>query len=400
MKLRIIILPALLAFAAPATAAPGSVQDFQLPTPTPSATETPQVQGPVDTQAGIPIGPRVIPAATQSATPSEVPPSESTAPAEALPAPEASVPARTNTARPQPASTPSARQPALQRAAPAIEPSTASTAPEEQSPPQAVNDPLENLDFSPDLSSETSGLPTTSGAPEFSASGILDYVWLIAALAALIAVLGGFYLYRQRETPLAVAAPTIEPPLAGQPSEPETTEEAVAPVAPTASAPSAVLPPLPIQMKAKALSLSRSMLNATLSYQLDLENLGTHPLKEISVRADVVTAHGRAPADEQLANRESDLDFVSVIAEISPGDSYSLNGEFRTPVSSIRAITQGNAYVFVPLLRVRIDVDGKDPMIKTFVVGTKPPAGRSKLQPFRLDEMAQTYREVGLRLLG
>ena len=399
MKLRIIILPALLAFAAPATAAPGSVQDFQLPAPTPSATETPQVQGPVDTQAGIPIGPRVIPAATPSATPTEEPPSDSPTPVETRSS-DGSPPARTNAEQTQRASTPNTRRPTPSQAAPTIAPATDTTAVEEQSSSATASEPLENLDFSPDLSSETSGLPSASGVPELSVSGILDYVWLIAAFAALVAVLGGFYLYRQRGTPLAVSAPTIEPPLVRQPDEPVTKEEAVTPVAPTASAPSAVLPPLPIQMKAQALSLSRSMLNATLSYQLDLTNLGTHPLKEISVRADVVTAHGRAPADEQLANRESDLDFVSVIAEIPPGDSYTLNGEFRTPVSSIRAITQGNAYVFVPLLRVRIDVDGKDPMLKTFVVGTKPPAGRSKLQPFRLDEMAQTYREIGLRLLG
>jgi hypothetical protein len=194
------------------------------------------------------------------------------------------------------------------------------------------------------------------------------------------------------------STPTIEPPLARR--EPEPSDEAPESTIAAASTPAAVLPPLPVQLKAQALSLSRSMMNATLNYRLGLTNLGSHPLQEISIRANVVSAHGKAPANEQLADADSDLDFVSLLAEIKPGDNQSLDASFQIPISSIRALMQRNAYVFVPLLRVRIEVEGKDPMIKTFVVGMKPAEGRGKLLPFRLDEMAQTYREIGLRLLG
>ncbi len=141
------------------------------------------------------------------------------------------------------------------------------------------------------------------------------------------------------------------------------------------------------------------MMNATLSYQIMLRNMGTKTLTEIRVSADMVTAHGQAPVADQMASKESQLPQVAIVAEIAPRETQPLTGDIRLPVGQIRTIRQGKAHLYVPLLRVRIDGEGKDPIIRTFVVGTLPPAGQSKLLPFRLDELAQTYRNIGLRAL-
>ena len=154
-----------------------------------------------------------------------------------------------------------------------------------------------------------------------------------------------------------------------------------------------------MQLRVEASSLSRSVMNATLSYQIMLRNMGTKTLTDIRVSADLITAHGQTPVADQLGSRASQLPQVASVAEIAPRETQPVTGDLRLPVSQIRTIRQGKAHLFIPLLRVRIDGDGKDPIIRTFVVGTLPPAGQSKLLPFRLDELAQTYRNIGLRAL-
>lgn len=140
-------------------------------------------------------------------------------------------------------------------------------------------------------------------------------------------------------------------------------------------------------------------MNATLAFKLDIRNLGTRTMRDIIVKADMVTAHGKAPMDQQLATANTDLPALSTIAELAARDTQTLTSELRLPVSAIKLIPQGRAFVYVPLLRIRIEAEGKAPVTRTFVIGNLPPQGQSKLQPFRLDEMAQSYRNIGLRAL-
>ncbi len=145
--------------------------------------------------------------------------------------------------------------------------------------------------------------------------------------------------------------------------------------------------------------LSRSLMFATLGYSLDLRNLGTRPLRDLTVKADLVTAHGNAPLDEQLADRSTDLLPVTTVELIAAQETYRLDSEYRLPIGQIRTMAQGNAQLYVPLLRISIAMEGKAPLVRSFVVGILPPSGWGKLQPFRRDEMAQNYRDIGLRPL-
>lgn len=140
-------------------------------------------------------------------------------------------------------------------------------------------------------------------------------------------------------------------------------------------------------------------MNATLSYRIELMNLNNRPVSEISVKADMVTAHGQAPVSEQVADDTTEMPESAFVASIKERETHEVKGTFSLPVGSIRPIAQRNAKLYVPLLRLRVDAVGADPIICTFVVGVKPPERGAKLQPFRLDEMAQTYRQIGLRLI-
>ena len=52
----------------------------------------------------------------------------------------------------------------------------------------------------------------------------------------------------------------------------------------------------------------------------------------------------------------------------------------------------------MPLLRVRADSHDLIPVARTFVLGL-PGGMNQRLQPFRLDEMPQTYRSVSQHAL-
>lgn len=145
--------------------------------------------------------------------------------------------------------------------------------------------------------------------------------------------------------------------------------------------------------------LQRSMMFATLGYEIAITNRGGVPLENVQLGGDLVTAHARVPTAQQLADPALPLAPMKAIARLDPGQSERLTGELRLPVGEIRPIPHGKAVVYVPLLRVRAEADGLAPVARTFVVGMTPGGPGQRLQPFRLDEMPQTYNAVGQKAL-
>ncbi|MFA9199771.1 MAG: hypothetical protein ACEQR8_01105 [Cypionkella sp.] len=356
-----------------ATPAPGG---FRLPTqPTPAPTD---VQGPVDPDAPILTRPRTptptptapAPRATEAAPPPSPPPT-----ARATPRPLASP--RGSTLPPR--FTPPAAVAPEDSAGIADSPAAFPAAPAESAPaafPTAPSTP-----------------PPVAASPAAEAEDGGVFGWL-AARAALLAAsaAGAWWFLRRRRGGSAVAeAPEIE-----RPRVDAAPANAAAAAAPSATAPAG--PALLIEAQAK--QLARSMMFATLSYELKVTNRGPVPLENVSFGGDLVTAHARVPAEQQLADPSMALTPVQSLTRLDPGESASFAGEFRLPVAEIRPIPHGKAVVYVPLLRVRATAQGMEPIARTFIVGLKPPgAAGQRLQPFRLDEMPQTYRAVGQKAL-
>ncbi|MGB7373669.1 hypothetical protein [Pontixanthobacter sp.] len=233
------------------------------------------------------------------------------------------------------------------------------------------------------------------------------YLWWIAGLlmAAGFAV---FLMVKRRRGPVTASIAAIERPFSGQvAAKAETgdaqTKGALADMALPHSRQEpafAALSALPVQISAEATALSRSMMNAALTYRFTLRNLGAASLTDVAIRADITTAHAKSPVTDQVAQDDTELPFTSLMPRIEAGASQDLNGELRMPVSAIRLITQGNAKLYVPLVRLRVEAAGFAPLVHTFVVGIRPASKGGKLLPFRLDEMAQTYRDIGFRALN
>lgn len=203
---------------------------------------------------------------------------------------------------------------------------------------------------------------------------------LLAALIVLgAAVAAGAIFWRRRQAGLP--PPTIERPLVAGSNL----------VPPTLSGP-------PLSVQATAIRLDRSFLNATLHYRLTLINRAQQALSEVSVGADLVSAHGNAAPEAQLAMPGLALEPRHRIARIAPGQQMAVEGQVQLPLAAANVIRQGSVALLVPLLRLVISGAALAPLARTFVIG-QTQVGTTRLQPFRLDDQPQSYQPIAQRAL-
>lgn len=409
---------ALLLGAVGASAQP--VTDFQLP-PDPEATPDSEAEGPTDLEGDRLSSPRVIgsptptprptvvlpPRSAQTGTPSpaasprstqSTPPSP-TASGRSLPASDSPVSTREmlgeSGQQPRTASQPQGSAGNSSASGEANSARDTGTQPGTATPgaDQAVEaDALPSSDLSA-RDNEGTAL-RESGAAQSLASGGLPWLWLAGALAVLLALAGVIAMRLRRKT----ARPRPEPKptssdLSAAPLREATTRNNIA-----KSDPSAVADAL--EVEAHAVTLHRSVMNASISYRLILVNRGRHPITLIEVQGDITTAHGQIPADQQLADAKKVLPELHTLARLDAGQRTVMQGELRLPLREVRAIRQGSVPVFVPLLRLTVRAANLEPRGFTYVIGTRNPQKGSRPSPFRLDEPPRSYGQLTTRALA
>lgn len=365
-----------LAFAAtpiavPVAASAQSVQDFQLP-PNPSPTPTPTVQGPVDVESGAPAVPTPIvtpvppPAARPTATPSPV---------------RSPVPSPVPTPRPR--ATPTAALPA-NREAPAAPPSlptaeTGATALPETPPRDSQilpdGDAPPSFGTPPAATVPAPGTATQSATTE--GEGTPAWWWL--AGLGLFAVLAAAAVWRRRRSPAPLR---IEPPVVRK-------DGSTALAAPRAA----------LTLRPEAIRLSRSVMAATLTYRLTVLNRGTEALTNVVIEADLGSASGDRPVEEQVAMAATALEPRHTMPRLAPGQSARFEGKLQLQLSQAGILRQGNTPLMVPLLRLRTTADRLEPQAQTLAIGQQGAGGSSRLQPFRLDDGPRGYEPLAQRLL-
>ena len=368
-----------LAFAAgsaavPATVSAQSVQGFQLP-PNPSPTPTPTVQGPVDVENGVPAVPRPIvtpvptPAARPTATPTPSPvrsPVPSPAP---IPRPRATPTATLPANREAPAAPPSLPTPeAGATASPEPAPTGSQILPGEAATPSFDAPPAATVPAT-EAASES---PTTEGesTPAW---------WWLAGLGLLALLAAAAVWWRRRASPAPLR---IEPPVVRK-------DSAAAPAAPRAA----------LTLRPEAIRLSRSVMAATLTYRLTVLNRGAEALTNVVIEADLGSASGDRPVEEQVAIPTTALEPRHTMPRLAPGQSARFEGRLQLQLSQVGILRQGNTPLMVPLLRLRTTADGIDPQAQTLAIGQQGTGGSSRLQPFRLDEGPRGYEPLAQRVL-
>ncbi|WP_010411917.1 hypothetical protein [Citromicrobium sp. JLT1363] len=421
---------ALLIFgAAAATAQP--VSDFQLP-PDPDATPTsrPQAQGPTDLEGETRSAPRVIgtatPEPTATARPDRSTPSPApspTGPAPATPSPRQTETGQRDRALPRSEGAISTRDVLADRAPQAdpVEPASPAAANDEAAPqpetgtatglPTTAEQAVGRADIEADMRADPENLrgADTGASPEpfqepAPASVIPAWIWpallglAVLVLGAIIFALARRRIARRREAAAAAAVPA-EPLRPVESPRPRPAGRPASSPTPT-SAPARAPGPGSLEVEAFAVTLNRSVMNATISYRVTLTNRGPRPITQIRVHGDVTTAHGRIPADQQLADTRQEFPELHEHARLKAGQRTTMQGQLRIPLQEVRALHQGNVPVFVPLLRLAVRAAELEPRAYTYVIGTRESGKGARPTPFRLDEGPRNYAQLSTRALA
>ncbi|WP_334186310.1 hypothetical protein [Novosphingobium sp.] len=396
----------------------------------------PRSQGPVDPQNPS-VTPRDsapdAPAATPSARPTPVPTIVAPPP-----------PAVRATERPQPrATTAPAPVPSATPARPAEAPraeATTAAAPSSAVTPSPAPVPLP----APAATGETvapqatpSAAPETPAQPASALPAATPHwpEWWLAIPAALVGVgIGVFALLRRRRAPAtaweeAGLEPEAEP-------EDEIADEATdIPPSVTAAAAVAALDPVPavspiprvqplrnpepqaprpappqtpipaptpapsgpgvIAVHFEPVSLRLSLVYATLQYRLTLAAPETGLPQPWRVLGDMISAHASLSQGEQLAPDPATLPLRHTLEALAPGETREFKGELQLPLNAIRVMRQGQASLFVPLVRLCLADEQGHVERRVFTLGV--PGEGSGLAPIRLDTGPRDHAAIAVR---
>ncbi|MBO9519800.1 MAG: hypothetical protein J7493_17210 [Porphyrobacter sp.] len=223
--------------------------------------------------------------------------------------------------------------------------------------------------------------------------------WVLGGIL-LLGVLGLAGLVWWRRRPLAgipLEVPQLERPKVDVPPAPvpQPLPESLVPIAPAPPQQPATMSAEPLQVTLEPLRLSLTLMNATLDYRLEVSNRGSSPITGLTIGADMISAHASMSREEQLAGPGRSATAPQSIERLEPGESKVISGAFRVPFSQIVPIRQGSTALLLPLARFRVEAEGSEPVVRTFVVGQ--PGEGSALQPFRLDLGPRIYPHLAQR---
>ena len=127
-------------------------------------------------------------------------------------------------------------------------------------------------------------------------------------------------------------------------------------------------------------------------------------VSSIIIGGDMIGAHASLPSRAQLELSGNSIAPLHTIAALAPGESVVLKGEFKLALTAITPIRNGNAALFIPLARFRLEAIGKSALpfavARTFVVGEDQDRPGAALKPFRLDLGPRLYSQIGQRELA
>ena len=377
---------ALAAALVPGVATAQTLPDFSIPGARP--TSNPRSQGPVDADNPIVRAPVVRPTPTPAPSPVPV----------ASPTPVPRAPATTVSAPPVSGTAPSRNPAPPPRTVPAASPQASESAAPGPAATDAVTPfPLPSGSSLPTITA-TDSVILPAAAERTSGS---YWPWLAGGAALLAALLAGlWWRSRQPRTLLLDFVPPVVPAPALAPVEPQPAPAARNPL------PSPQLAAIPrgLGITLEAKRMSASLMATTLSYALTLTNNSHETLSALAVEGDMIAAHASLPPEQQIASDGQRLELRHALVTLAAGESAQFTGDFRLPLTAINPIRAGDAALFVPLARLRVEAStpaGKPLVqVQTYVVGETGDVPGAGLRPFRLDLGPRTYSRIGQRAVN
>lgn len=149
---------------------------------------------------------------------------------------------------------------------------------------------------------------------------------------------------------------------------------------------------MPVQM-------SMTLVNAALSWKLEVANRGGTALDGVEVAFDMISAHKQLGVEERTSGPRDGAE-VRKLGQIQPGGVRVLDGVVRLPFPAIVPIWHGDLALLMPLVRLRVSAAGAMPITRVILVGQPSPRDPATLQPFRLDLGPRVYPDLARRIFA
>lgn len=155
-----------------------------------------------------------------------------------------------------------------------------------------------------------------------------------------------------------------------------------------------------LQIEFTATGASSTLLNAVLNYTITLTNMSDEDMRDICLsglmtQADSEIARNHGAQKGELLHKTQNL---------PAGETVTLKGDIRLPLSAIRPITFKSQALFIPLARFVVRYTGhqdvENEQSASFIVGREYEPPRPKMAPFRLDLGPRNFSPVGHRPLN
>jgi hypothetical protein len=146
------------------------------------------------------------------------------------------------------------------------------------------------------------------------------------------------------------------------------------------------VPGATIELRLVPQKLLLSLVYATLSYKLEIDSPGQDEVGPMRISADMTSADASLSAAEQLSFNGDGAGEVYEVGAIAPGETVSLKGQLRLPLSEIRQLGLARLQMFVPLVRFLIEPKAESAQeMRVFTLGQSPERPGGRMMPVRLD---------------
>lgn len=186
--------------------------------------------------------------------------------------------------------------------------------------------------------------------------------------------------------PAVSPIPRVQPPRNPEPQRRPTPQPAPQP---TPSGPGV------IAVHFEPVSLRLSLVYATLQYRLTLSAPETSLSQPWRVLGDMISAHASLSQGEQLAPDPAALPLRHTLEALAPGETREFKGELQLPLNAIRVMRQGQASLFVPLVRLCLADEQGHIERRVFTLGV--PGEGAGLAPIRLDTGPRDHTAIAMR---
>lgn len=146
--------------------------------------------------------------------------------------------------------------------------------------------------------------------------------------------------------------------------------------------------------------LTVGLAELTVSWMLDLRNVGDTHLVALRIWSDMTGVQGGMQARKQLEGAQGKRASLHRIGSLFPGAKGRIKGEWRFPLADIPPVEGARAIVVLPMVRFRFVGAGFAPFRTAFLIGLPPEPGSGRLKPVRLDEGTKTLSRVVAKRLG